>query len=348
MKVPRLVALGAASFLVLSSINSFVSRLSAQTAAAVPYENMPEIAPPGVRIGKYLGLPEDAKGPPIDPAKGYRLQRLGRNLYMVTENIYQSMFLVYEDGVVVVDTPPSHAALIPKAIAEVTDKPITHLVYSHAHADHIGGAGRLGAYPIIVAHEETRKLLARANDPNRPLPTVTFAGTYTLKVGSETLELSYHGNGHEPGNIFIYASEQKTLMVVDIVFPGWMMWRHLALAKDVPGFFEQLETIKTFDFAPLVAGHVTRTGTRADVDLQTEFMQDLKSAAAAALKSTRSGVGVDPSDRANPWAVSRNYLDRVVIACVNDLTPKWSRKLAGFDAFIRDQCSAMESSLRHD
>src|SRR5258708_25289841 len=91
--------------------------------------------------------------------------------------------------------------LIPKAIAEVTDKPITHVIYSHSHADHIGGAGGLGGQPIIIAHEETRKLLARDNDPRRPLPTVTFADTYTLKVGTETLELSYHGNGHEPGNI---------------------------------------------------------------------------------------------------------------------------------------------------
>ena len=267
---------------------------------------------------------------------------------MVTENVYQSMFLVHESGVVVVDAPPSLAALIPRAIAEVTDKPITHIIYSHSHADHIGGAGGLGGRPIIIAHEETRKLLARDNDPNRPLPTVTFGDTYTLKIGGETLELSYHGNGHEPGNIFIYAPEQKTLMVVDVIFPGWMMWRRFALAQDIPGFFGQVEKIKTFDFDTLVAGHVARTGTRADVDLQSEFMKDLKAAAGAALKSTRFGVGVDPRDTANPWAVVSNYVDRVVIQCVNDLTPKWSGTLAGFDVFIWDQCYAMEQSLRID
>jgi mRNA degradation ribonuclease J1/J2 len=106
------------------------------------------------------------------------------------------MFLIHENGVVVVDAPPSYAALIPRAIAEVTDKPITHIIYSHSHADHIGGAGGFGGRPIIIAHEETRKLLARDNDPNRPLPTVTFGDTYTLKISGETLELSYHGNGH--------------------------------------------------------------------------------------------------------------------------------------------------------
>src|SRR5712671_6769074 len=161
-----LVVAGASMLIAAISIGPFPTRLAAQTAAPIPYENMPEIAPPGVRIGKHIDVPDSAKGPAVDAAKGYRLQRLGRNLYMVTENAYQSMFLVHESGVVVVDAPPSHAALIPKAIAEVTDKPITHIIYSHSHADHIGGAGGLGGRRIIIAHEETRKLLAR----QRPEP----------------------------------------------------------------------------------------------------------------------------------------------------------------------------------
>src|SRR3954451_18710861 len=59
-----------------------------------PYPNMPGIAPLGVRIGKHLPVPESAKGPAIDPAKGYRVQDLGQGLYMVTDNGYQSMFMV--------------------------------------------------------------------------------------------------------------------------------------------------------------------------------------------------------------------------------------------------------------
>jgi len=337
-----------ATMVLLAVSTAPLTRQARAQAPAPSYENMPGIAPPGVRVGKYLDVPEAAKGPAVDPAKGYRIQMLGRDLYMVTENVYQAMFLVHETGVVVVDAPPTIAAAIPKAIAEVTDKPITHLIYSHSHTDHIGGAASLGGRPIIIAHEETRKLLARANDPKRPLPTVTFADTYVLSVGSHRLELSYHGNGHEPGNIFIYAPAQKTLMVVDIVFPGWMMWRHLAIAQDVPGYFEHVEKIKSFDFDTLVAGHVARTGTRADVELQSEFLKDLKAAAGSALGSTKVGEGVDPRDFGNPWAVFDNFLDRVVIQCVNALTPKWSGRLAGFDVFIWDQCYTMEQSLRVD
>jgi len=50
-----------------------------------------------------------------------------------------------------------------------------------------------------VPEASADSLLARDNDPRRPLPTVTFADTYTLKVISEMQELSYHGNGDEPG-----------------------------------------------------------------------------------------------------------------------------------------------------
>jgi hypothetical protein len=62
------------------------------------------------------------------------------------------------------------------------------------------------------------------------------------------LELSYHGNAHLPRNIFVYAPQQRTLMVIDVIFPGWMPWRRFAVAQDVPGYFEQVKTINSWDF----------------------------------------------------------------------------------------------------
>ena len=227
-----LVAVAAA---VLWSGESLGARNGARPGTpGVPYANMPAIAPIGVRVDKYVDVPELAKGPAVDPAKGYRTHKLGDGLYMVTDGGYQSMFVTYEDGVVVIDAPPSYAAHIAEAIAEVTDKPITHVVYSHVHSDHIGGVKSLNGHPVIIAHAETNRLLARDNDPNRPLATVTFDDKYRLSAGSQVLELSYHGNAHVPGNIFIYAPKQRTLMVVDVIFPGWMPWRRFALAQDIP------------------------------------------------------------------------------------------------------------------
>jgi signal transduction histidine kinase len=88
---------------------------------------------------------------------------------MISDNVYQSMFLVYDTGVVVVDAPPAYASHIPGAIAEIAARPITHVIYSHSHSDHVGGTTKLGGNPIIIAHEETRRLLQSAADPNRPV-----------------------------------------------------------------------------------------------------------------------------------------------------------------------------------
>ena len=334
------------SFLVLS-VAGYGQR-TGPAAAGMPYANMPDIAPIGERIEKYIEVNKSAKGPSIDPSKGYRLQELGKDLFMITDNAYQSMFMVHKTGVVLVDAPPFFSSFHLKAIREITDKPITHLIYSHSHIDHIGGAKdlNLDKGTVIIAHEETRRLLQRANDPNRPVPAITFKNNYSLRLGSQALELSYHGIAHEPGNIFIYAPVQKTLMVVDVVFPGWMPWRRFALAKDIPGYFAQVELIDRLEWDILVGGHVERTGTHADVALQLAFMNDLRNTARQALKSTRVGDGLDPANGKNAWAVFDDYIDRVVIQCVNALTPKWSTRLAGFDVYIWDQCYAMEQSLR--
>jgi glyoxylase-like metal-dependent hydrolase (beta-lactamase superfamily II) len=348
-----LVAFAAASLLALAAAFLAGVAVAARSGAragspGTPYKEMPALAPVGVRVDKYLEVPESAAGPPIDPARGYRTQKLGDGLYLITEGVNQSMFMIYEDGVVLVDAPPAYAEKIPSAVAEFTDQPITHIIYSHHHADHIGGAKSIGGNPVIIAHRDASHLLRQAQDPNRPLPTVTFDDEFTLEVGSQVLELSYHGAGHSPGNIFIHAPKQRTLMVVDVIFPGWMPWRRLALAQDVRGYFEQVAIINKWDFDTLVGGHVGRTGTRADVGVQSAFIADLKAAAERALKATTPGEGLNPLDRGNPWAVYDHFIDRVVVDCVNQLTPKWSTKLAGFDVYIWDQCYAMEQSLRID
>ncbi len=41
-------------------------------------------------------------------------------------------------------------------------------------------------------------------------------------------------------------------MVVDVIFPGWMSWRRLALAQDIPGYFAQVEVIKQIEWDTLM------------------------------------------------------------------------------------------------
>ena len=138
-------------------------------------------------------------------------------------------------------------------------------------------------------------------------------------------------------------------MLIDVIFPGWMMWRRMAIAHDIPGVFDLVGQINgKYDYKHLIAGHVGRAGTKADVDQQLAFMTDLHNAAANALGSTQIAEGMRPEDTTNPWAVFDNFIDRVTVQCVADLAPKWRETLSGFDVFIYDQCMAMEQSIRVD
>jgi hypothetical protein len=125
-----------------------------------------------------------------------------------------------------------------------------------------------------------------------------------------------------------------------------MPWRRFAVAQDIPAYFAQVEEIRLMEWNTLVSGHVARTGTHADVDVQAEFLKDIKEAAQTALASTKPGETLNPLDKGNPWAGFDNYIDRVALQCVNTLTPKWGNRLAAFDVYIWDQCFAMEQNLR--
>jgi glyoxylase-like metal-dependent hydrolase (beta-lactamase superfamily II) len=329
-------------------------------------------------IANPSAIPEGAKGPMIPPEKGYLVEEIRGGLYWVTDGSYNTMFMVTNEGVVAVDAPPSIGANYLKAIAEVTDKPIKYVIYSHSHLDHIGAAASI--FPenaTYIAHEKVAEELRRAHqelqssaaggDNNNntqfppmqlpafnvsrlpPIPTETFAQNYTLQVGNQTLELNYSGNNHEEGNIFIYAPAQKTLMLVDIIFPGWVPFPYLALAEDVFGYIKAHDIALNYDFDTFVGGHLTRLGTREDVQTQREFITDLINASIEANSNVTFGEVIQKVGQTNNvWAIFKTYLDTVAEQCANEMLPKWQPRLGGAQEFMFSHCWTMAESLRID
>jgi glyoxylase-like metal-dependent hydrolase (beta-lactamase superfamily II) len=127
------------------------------------------------------------------PQKAYQVREIRGGAYWVTDGLYNTMFLVSSDGVIAVDPLPNLGSNYLKAIAEVTDKPVTHVVYSHEHTDHIGAANLFPRSAVFVAQRETAAILALRADSRRPVPTVTFDDTHTLTLGDQTLALDYRG-----------------------------------------------------------------------------------------------------------------------------------------------------------
>ena len=123
----------------------------------------------------YAPIPPSALGPAVN-AQGYFVGRVERNLYWVTDSTYQAAFLTTRDGVVLFDAPPSIGHNLQRAIDEIASangvsNKVTHIVYSHHHADHLGASSLFGRDVVRVGHVETKRLLAR--DTTRPGPCPT-------------------------------------------------------------------------------------------------------------------------------------------------------------------------------
>src|ERR1700738_2097002 len=127
----------------------------------------------------YAPVPRSALGPALNE-QGYYVGRVERNLYWVTDGTYQSAVLTTKDGLCLFDAPPTIGNNIRRAVDEIAaangvSNKVTHLVYSHHHADHAGAASLFDKNVIRIGHEETKRLLLRDNAPARPAPEETFA-----------------------------------------------------------------------------------------------------------------------------------------------------------------------------
>src|ERR1700746_664451 len=121
-----------------------------------------------------LAIPETARGPAA-PGPGYLVDEVAGGVHWITDGGYQNGFVVCEESVVAIDAPPSIGGeSVIRAIRDVTDKPISHVIYSHYHGDHIGHADVFPSDAVRIGQAETAALLQRFADPRRPPLDVTF------------------------------------------------------------------------------------------------------------------------------------------------------------------------------
>jgi glyoxylase-like metal-dependent hydrolase (beta-lactamase superfamily II) len=112
------------------------------TAGAAANPALPDFAP----------VPAASLGPAVNE-QDYFVGRVKRNLYWITDGTYQAAFLTTRDGVVLFDAPPTIGHNLQRAIDQIgadngVSHKVTHLVYSHHQADHIGAWWRSRAAGI--------------------------------------------------------------------------------------------------------------------------------------------------------------------------------------------------------
>jgi glyoxylase-like metal-dependent hydrolase (beta-lactamase superfamily II) len=299
----------------------------------------------------YAPIPRSALGPALND-QGYYVGRVERNLYWVTDGTYQSAFLTTSNGVVLFDAPPTIGHNLRRAVDEiatangVTNK-VSHLIYSHHHADHAGASSLFDTDVVRIGHEETRRLLLRDDDPARPAPEETFQDRRTLDIGGERIELTWHGSNHTPDNIYIHLPDHDTLMLVDIVNCGWAPVYMSNLTEDIPGYIQAPANALAYPWKHYIGGHLGRLGTRDDVTLHQQYMADLSESIRTAIDT------LDPTPYfvrygENNWAAVKGYLDALADTAAAPVIEKYRDVLGAVDVFTASTAFWVMESIRLD
>ena len=142
---------------------------------------------------------------------------------------------VQANGITVVDTKlPGWGQPILAKIKELSNKPITRIINSHTHGDHVSGNVDFPPTVDIVAHENTaanmKKMIpnSSAADQTVPAKTIfeehegrglakrTFKDKLTLDSGADQIDLYYFGRGHTNGDAWIVFPALRVVHAADI------------------------------------------------------------------------------------------------------------------------------------
>jgi glyoxylase-like metal-dependent hydrolase (beta-lactamase superfamily II) len=297
------------------------------------------------RLPNYVPLlpPVNAKAAIVDPQKGYAVEELKPNIYMITDGAYESVFVTTGKGVVLFDAPPSSAQHIVQAVKETTSEPVVELVYSHEHVDHIGGAGLiLKQIPNlkILANDGTAQFLREMDDPNRPVPTQTFADHYTLQLGSLTADMKV-GHWHTPeGDLLIYIPDKKFVIAIDAFSSGATPFMGLDLTMNMPDYLKVFDQLLAMDWDVMVAGHHSTPATRADVQVAKSYVIDVCNTPARILAKDHQALKARAARKYgdNSWAIASVLIDREVDQCAKEIKNRWITKLEGMDIWAASHC----------
>jgi glyoxylase-like metal-dependent hydrolase (beta-lactamase superfamily II) len=163
------------------------------------------------------------------------VEKLRDNLYMMRGGGGNSAVFITSTGVVVVDTKnPGWGQPLLEKIKSVTDKPVTMIINTHTHGDHVSGNVEFPATVEVVTHANTAKNMQEMrpasgitpapgtpanifkDNNGRGMPKRTFTGTTKIGKGADRIELYYFGRGHTNGDAWVVFPALRFMHAGDI------------------------------------------------------------------------------------------------------------------------------------
>lgn len=177
------------------------------------------------------------------------------------------------EGVVVIDALGSIdlAEQLIEQIRGLTNKPITHVIVTHYHADHIYGLQAfrdIGAQIIaqtqakLYLNSETAQLRLEASreelapwvdESTRLQPADIWIDTdTTMTLSGWPFEIMKVGPAHTPDDLAVFVPQENVLFAGDLVFRGRIPYVGTA---DSAGWIRALDRLLELDAAVMVPGH---------------------------------------------------------------------------------------------
>jgi glyoxylase-like metal-dependent hydrolase (beta-lactamase superfamily II) len=256
---------------------------------------------------------------PTEKPKLIEVDKLRDNLFVLRGGGGNTGVFITSTGVVVVDSKnPGWGQTLLDKIKELTPKPVTHLINTHTHFDHVSGNVEFPTSVEVVAHENTAALMKEmrtvtgfppqkgnifTEHKGRGLPERTYTDTLTIGKGADQVDLHYFGRGHTSGDAWVvfpslrvaHAGDifsGKNIPLLDANNGGSGLEIGDTLAKAAAG----LENVDT-----IITGHSTQM-TMADLREYAEFNRDFANAVREGKKAGRS---ID--EIATSWKVPERY-----------------------------------------
>ena len=258
-----------------------------------------------------LGVAAQRGGPPTDNTpKVVQVDKVKDNLYVLKGGGGNTAVFITANGVVLVDTKlPGWGQPLLDKIKTITPKPITMIVNTHTHGDHVSGQLEFPGTIEVVAQENTKTNMQKLDDFKKSenlkwLPKRTFKDRVTLLSGNDRIDLHYFGRGHTNGDAWVVFPALRTLHAGDI-FAGKQVplvdFGNGGSGRDYPQTLSKAASeLKDVDI--IVTGHSDRTMTMADLKEYAAFNRDFLSWVESAMTAGKSA-----EQAANEYKVPDQY-----------------------------------------
>lgn len=282
--------------------------------------------------------------------QGPVLQRLTDRVYWVAAFNYQTIFYVGDESVLLFDAPEGIGGMVDGAIKSVTDKPVTTVVYSHYHADHIAdvsiwveAAKERGQELTIVGTAKTLEKMQLVGS-QYPVPTevlawpnsqFTFEG---LTVDAHGFEWAAHTDDHSAWLL----KEEGVVHSPDLINPDQPPFWRFAGNERFLFSAENLRAVRDLEWTYLSGGH-GNIGYREDIDFDLAFMEDLVAAVGEAMGKNDFMSFIDPAANAHTGFLAA-WIDKIATEAVNALRPKYG-SLYGYEDATKPNAEMVAFSM---